>query len=261
MHPPRRADRPRCLNPATPRDLETIILKAMEKEPSARYGSARELSDDLRRFLDDRPIRARRPSPLDRAVKWSRRHRTAVVAAAAALLLTRAISTVVLWEANRRTAAVMAMHRLVANEAIASVSLSLGIVDQLTHTAAFSNGREPMHATGDVGARKTALYFYDSIAKKFSAQTQMQELSAKAFRSAGYTRLVLGDPKGRLDYHNAIRTYQEIAARSPEFLWLRTALIDTLQEYASLLTAPEDTNEASGSIRHALEIAGGVDRE
>ena len=50
---------PRRSNPAIPRDLETIILKAMEKEPSARYASARELADDLRRFLDDQPIQVR----------------------------------------------------------------------------------------------------------------------------------------------------------------------------------------------------------
>ena len=71
---------PRRLNPSIRRDLETIILKAMEKEPSARYGSAQALADDLRRFLDDQPIQARRPSLLDQAVKWSRRHRALVVA-------------------------------------------------------------------------------------------------------------------------------------------------------------------------------------
>ena len=53
---------PRRVNPSIPRDLETIILKAMEKEPSARYGSARELADDLKHFLDDQPVRARAPA-------------------------------------------------------------------------------------------------------------------------------------------------------------------------------------------------------
>ncbi len=49
---------PRRFNPSIPRDLETIILKAMEKEPSVRYATARALADDLRRFLDDQPIQA-----------------------------------------------------------------------------------------------------------------------------------------------------------------------------------------------------------
>ncbi len=62
--------RPRRINPSIPRDLETIIFKSIEKEPSARYGSAYELADDLKRFLEDQPIRARRPSLVNRAVKW-----------------------------------------------------------------------------------------------------------------------------------------------------------------------------------------------
>ena len=60
---------PRKLNPAVPRDLETIVLKAMAKEPSGRYATARELADELRRFLEHKPIAARRPSLLDRAAK------------------------------------------------------------------------------------------------------------------------------------------------------------------------------------------------
>ena len=82
---------PRRLRPSIPRDLETIVLKAMEKEPSARYCSARAMADDLTRFLDDRPVLARRPSVVDRAVKWSRRHRTPVFAAGTTLLLTLAV--------------------------------------------------------------------------------------------------------------------------------------------------------------------------
>ena len=70
---------PPRINASVPRDLETISSKR-GKEPSARYGGARELADDLRRFLDNEPIHATRPTVLDRAVKWSRRHRAAVVA-------------------------------------------------------------------------------------------------------------------------------------------------------------------------------------
>ena len=53
---------PRRLNPAIPRELETILLKAMNKEPESRYATAQELADDLRRFLEDKPIRAKRPT-------------------------------------------------------------------------------------------------------------------------------------------------------------------------------------------------------
>ncbi len=80
--------RPRQIDPAIPRDLETIVLKAMAKDPMARYATAAALADDLGRFLDRRPIVARRPNAIDRAAKWSRRHRPAVMAAALVLILT-----------------------------------------------------------------------------------------------------------------------------------------------------------------------------
>src|SRR5262249_54594827 len=59
---------PRHLNKAVPAELETIVLKAMGKNPDERYGTAQELADDLRRFLEDKPIRAKRPSLWQRAV-------------------------------------------------------------------------------------------------------------------------------------------------------------------------------------------------
>ena len=73
--------RPRAINPAVPRDLETIIVKAMAKDPASRYTTAQELADDLHRFLDDRPIVARPPGPLERSARWARRHTAAVVVA------------------------------------------------------------------------------------------------------------------------------------------------------------------------------------
>ena len=64
----------RKLDPRIPRDLETVVLKATAKEPGSRYASAAELAEDLRRFLVDRPIRARRASALERAWRWGRRN-------------------------------------------------------------------------------------------------------------------------------------------------------------------------------------------
>jgi serine/threonine protein kinase/tetratricopeptide (TPR) repeat protein len=75
-------------NKAIPADLETIVLKALEKNPAERYATAKELADDLRRWVEDRPIRARRPSPVQRLRKWGRRHRAAVWAAVVCLLVT-----------------------------------------------------------------------------------------------------------------------------------------------------------------------------
>jgi tetratricopeptide (TPR) repeat protein len=72
---------PRRINPAIPRDVETVVLKAMSKEASARYATAQEMADDLARVLADEPVRARRPTLAARAGRWSRRNRRLVAGA------------------------------------------------------------------------------------------------------------------------------------------------------------------------------------
>ena len=83
--------RPRSLDPRIPRDLETIVLKAIDKDPKGRYQSADALAEDLRRFLADEPIQARPVGPLERAWIWARRR-----PAAAALLLVSAVAALAL---------------------------------------------------------------------------------------------------------------------------------------------------------------------
>ncbi len=92
---------PGCEPPALARalrgDVDVIVLRALQKEPAQRYGSAAELADDLERHLADEPIHARPPSAWYRAAKFCQRHRAAVSAALivlAALLVTGVVSTV-----------------------------------------------------------------------------------------------------------------------------------------------------------------------
>jgi WD40 repeat protein/serine/threonine protein kinase len=95
---------PRRLNKAMPAELETIVLKAMAKNPEERYATAQELGDDLKRFLEDKPIRARRPSLRQRAARWARRHKAVVRAAlvvAAVAVVAPAVSTALIWQKNQ----------------------------------------------------------------------------------------------------------------------------------------------------------------
>jgi serine/threonine protein kinase len=86
---------PRQHEPSIPLDLETVLLKALAHEPASRYASAQEFADDLRRWLDSKPVRAKRPGVADRLGKWTRRNRAVVVTAAICLLVSMAVGTAV----------------------------------------------------------------------------------------------------------------------------------------------------------------------
>jgi eukaryotic-like serine/threonine-protein kinase len=89
---------PRKLDPKVPRDLETIILKAMAKRPVDRYATAADLGDDLRRFLNNEPIRARRISLVGRTWRWCKRNPVVagLISAVVTILLTATAITTTL---------------------------------------------------------------------------------------------------------------------------------------------------------------------
>jgi len=121
----------RRLNPRVPEDLETIVLKAMSKNPADRYQSAQEFADDLEKFRTDKPINARRPTLVQQGRRWIRRHMALATAAAAGiviLLLTSLTATGMIWnslnaETQQRQRAESLLDkseglRLIANSAL-----------------------------------------------------------------------------------------------------------------------------------------------
>ncbi|QJW99992.1 serine/threonine-protein kinase [Frigoriglobus tundricola] len=85
---------PSAGDPAFPRDFETVLLKALQKEPRDRYATARELADDLDRFLAGRPVLARRPSVWDRSKRWAGRHPATVATGLVSLVVVVIASSV-----------------------------------------------------------------------------------------------------------------------------------------------------------------------
>jgi hypothetical protein len=97
---------PRQIVPTLPAEIDTILLKSLEKLPGDRYESAGEMALDLRRYIEGRPILARPPSLLDRGNKWLRRHPKGVAAALLALVaasIALAVTTATVAAAEART--------------------------------------------------------------------------------------------------------------------------------------------------------------
>jgi serine/threonine protein kinase len=249
---------PRTIAPAIPRDLETIILKAMDKFPAGRYPTARALADDLRCFIEDRPVRARRPGIVERLLRWSRRHRALLATALAGIVLSMAIGTLALWRAKQEAETNLAKIKDARSREAAAFLKAFGVNDMVTvpllHEATVAGIWDEERRRQSY---KLLIGYYDEIATKLAPENFRTQVVAQAVRRAGALRLQLADRQGLSDFARAIELYEALSARTPEAVFYRTDLMSTLREYASHLEQLGDSRAISAR-RRAREVAEGL---
>jgi serine/threonine protein kinase/Tfp pilus assembly protein PilF len=191
---------PRRVNPAIPAELETIILKAIAKVPVDRYAAAKDLADDLGCYLRDEPIRARRPSRWQRAVKWIRRHRTIAGIFASALgavlivLVVSATFAAVKIARARDEANDAAKHERQAREkAEKTLDLTLRALNRAYLRVAETRfPREPQRARVDAELFKQIIQFYEELAEQNPTNFEIRRNAVLAWRRVGRIHQYLG---------------------------------------------------------------------
>jgi WD40 repeat protein len=157
--------RPRLIDPRIPRDLETIVLKAIDKDPNARYASADAMADDLRRFLDDEPILARRVGTAERYLRWARRNPVIAVLGAilTAVLVGATIASVVV--AGRMTALARKNQLTAQSERGAKVTAQAALEQAETDRSEADRQRDRAEQhlyIARIGQAESALRLFDS---------------------------------------------------------------------------------------------------
>jgi serine/threonine protein kinase len=243
---------PRRLDRSIPRDLETIVLKALAKEPSARYATAQDLAEDLRRFLDDQPVRARRPTPPEQVAKWVRRHRAAVQAAVAVTVLGLAVGAALLWQEKRQTEE--ARQRLRQN-----VRESIGLADKLTMdymsraTIDTMPSRPPLTEKEKNEVYNQALTFYKEMARLAHSEPEFRALAVHADYRVAFTHMVLGqlEPAEAM-LRRVVSEYEALIAAEPRVSEHRYYLADAFGTWGFLLLRTKGPAAAEPNLRRAL---------
>jgi serine/threonine protein kinase len=217
--------RPRKLNPHIPADLETIVMKAIARQPEQRYASAAALAEDLANFASDRPIAARRTSIIEHAWRWCRRNRA--VAALTFIALLAGIAAIIAgWSAygvTRKALADEATRRkeieTAKKRADDNVALSLAGFEEIFNRLAPLDDRGPpgpwqpdpnmrggppgrggpgnqidTSTDNEAALLGAILTFYDKFAKENPTNEALRAEAARAYRRVGDSYLRLRKP-------------------------------------------------------------------
>jgi serine/threonine protein kinase len=258
--------RPRSIDPAIPLELETIIQKAMAKAPAERYGTSQEFADDLRRFLDDQPILARRPTLPQRLRKWTRRHRAWVTAAALAMLLAMlglAVSTGLIWIAHQdalteRDKARANEQKARAEKERAEQNLDLAVrslLELLSMAETFAE-QSALDAASQKEVQKLlqkVVASYDQFAQENHMTPHARSLKAEAYQKVGdiHQRLIQPDAAEKA-YRDAASLFAQLVKEFPQEASYRAKEALCHRNLGRMQRVRGQLPEAEATIRTAL---------
>jgi serine/threonine protein kinase len=186
----------RAVDGAVPPELETVVLKAVSKSPSDRYATAQEFADDLHRFLDNQPIRARRPTLAQRGRKLAQRHPSVVFAGMLLCALSAAGLTVgilLLQNEEKKTRAALRDVEKQADEARVQATIARDAVNEMIEVSE----QELVYRPGMEAVRKrlleSALKYYGQFIEQRRDDPQAQaELAVTKGRVEKILRALTG---------------------------------------------------------------------
>jgi eukaryotic-like serine/threonine-protein kinase len=187
---------PRSLIPTLERDLETICLKCLRKNPVQRYGTAADLADDLQRYVDGVPIRARPVGRAERTWRWCRRNRWAAAFIALLIVATAVSSGLAVWAVRAQRAALASEKRAkqASQEAAAEANIAKAVdeflnKDLLAQAGANHQGRGGVRPDPNLTVRVALDRAAATIGRRFSGQPRVE---ASIHHTIGQTYLELG---------------------------------------------------------------------
>ncbi len=239
---------PRQLNPSIDKDLETICLKCLEKEPSSRYVSALALAEDLRRYLNDEPIRALPIGPWGRAVRWCRRKPVVagLIASTATALVLALVATLVGYvrtTAALNTAETGYRHaRQVVNEFYTRVS---------EDTLLNQPGMQPLRQ--DL-LRQALDYYQQFLLERGDDPSIQDELAMAHFRIGRITEQIDSPDTALTSYRQALDLQRRLVSRRPDDRGLLTEFADTWTAVGNVLLSQREFDDARAAHRQAADI-------
>ncbi|MEZ6117531.1 MAG: serine/threonine-protein kinase [Pirellulaceae bacterium] len=206
--------RPKQICPTLPTELETIILKAMEKSPEDRYQSAADMAEDLRRFQADLPILAKPASRPERLRKWIRRHPERSLFVTVGLLLTvvgLAVSSLLLSSERHRTSAALQSEQQQRKRADRHLELAREAIQQMLTEEAERIGDAPRMTRQQEGLLRNVVEFYQHLADLDSQTPETMRESAAAYaRLAEAQTLLRETSSAKANLLHSLELYQRL---------------------------------------------------
>jgi serine/threonine protein kinase/tetratricopeptide (TPR) repeat protein len=242
----------RHFNRELPPDLATIVLKAMSKDAESRYATAQELADDLRRFVESKPIRARRPGLTERALKWAMRNRAVVAAVGMGAVL----ALIGLSIATGLAATAYQREVLQRGEAEANFRLARNAVEAMLTEV---GDRDLKDVPGFEPMRKAllakAMAFYEDFLRRRSYDPKLHLDLAKAHRRVGDIRELLGEhAEARQAYGRAIAILESLRPIGADGAESQRELGKVYRKLAIVQQAEGEAGEAQRSFGKAIEM-------